>query len=180
MKKTFILGLLFALTCGAFGKQENSALDTYNVVWNTPSKNSSGSMPLGNGDTALNVWVEENGDLLFYIAKSDSWDGNQTLLKLGRVRVKLKPNPFLEGQHFKQELKLRESEIMITGGKSGEEISLRVWVDANAPVIHVEANGDQAFELETTLESWRNETTELPAELANGVRALQGGGACLY
>jgi len=175
MKRTFILGLLFALACGAFGKQENSALDTYNVVWDTPSKNASGSMPLGNGDTALNVWVEENGDLLFYIAKSDSWDGNQTLLKLGRVRVKLKPNPFLEGQHFKQELKLRESEIMITGGKSGEEISLRVWVDANAPVIHVEANGDQAFELETTLESWRNETTELPAELANGVRALSGG-----
>ncbi len=30
-----------------------------NVIWDSPSKNSSGSMPLGNGETGLNVWVEE-------------------------------------------------------------------------------------------------------------------------
>jgi hypothetical protein len=30
-------------------------LDDYNVIWNTPSHDSSGSMPLGNGDIALNV-----------------------------------------------------------------------------------------------------------------------------
>jgi hypothetical protein len=38
------------------------------VVWDTPSRDSSGSMPLGNGDIGLNVWVEEEGDLLFYLS----------------------------------------------------------------------------------------------------------------
>ena len=42
-------------------------LEQYNVVWETASKDSSGSMPIGNGDIGLNVWVEEDGDLLFYI-----------------------------------------------------------------------------------------------------------------
>ena len=45
-------------------------------------------MPCGGGDIGLNVWVE-NGDILFYIAKSDAFDENNTLLKLGRVRIHL-------------------------------------------------------------------------------------------
>jgi hypothetical protein len=57
------------------------------LSWTTPSKNSSGSMPLGNGDIGLNVWVEEGGDLLLYIGKCDSWDENGRLLKLGRLRT---------------------------------------------------------------------------------------------
>jgi len=45
-------------------------------------------MPTGNGDIGLNVWVEESGDLLFYIGKTDLWDDNSRLLKLGRARAK--------------------------------------------------------------------------------------------
>jgi len=29
-----------------------------NVVWDTPSRNSSESMPCGGGDIGMNVWVE--------------------------------------------------------------------------------------------------------------------------
>ena len=36
-----------------------------NVIWDTPSENSMGSMPAGNGDIGINLWVEKNGDLLF-------------------------------------------------------------------------------------------------------------------
>lgn len=43
------------------------SLEKYNVVWDSPSRDSSGSMPLGNGDIGANVWVEENGDLVFYV-----------------------------------------------------------------------------------------------------------------
>ncbi|MEN6603290.1 MAG: DUF5703 domain-containing protein, partial [Bryobacteraceae bacterium] len=44
----------------------------YDVTWDSPSRDSSGSMPLGNGDIGLNLWVEEGGDLLFYISKTDA------------------------------------------------------------------------------------------------------------
>ena len=73
-----------------------------NIIWTTPSRDSSGSMPLGNGDIGLNVWVEEDGDLLFYLSKTDAWDENARLLKLGRVRVSLTPSPFCAGLHVER------------------------------------------------------------------------------
>jgi hypothetical protein len=41
------------------------SLETCNVTWHEPGRNSSDSMPLGNGDIALNVWTEANGDVVF-------------------------------------------------------------------------------------------------------------------
>ncbi|MDB5149262.1 MAG: hypothetical protein JWQ57_3282, partial [Mucilaginibacter sp.] len=48
-------------------------------------------MPCGGGDIGLNVWVEK-GELLFYIARSGTFDENNAMLKPGRVRIKLSPN----------------------------------------------------------------------------------------
>ena len=45
--------------------------------WNTPSKNSSESMPCGGGDVGMNVWMED-GDILFYLSRSGSFDENNT------------------------------------------------------------------------------------------------------
>ena len=127
----------------------------YDVIWTTPSKDSADSMPIGNGDIGLNVWVEEDGDLCFYIGKTDSWDENGRLLKLGRIRVKLSPNPFSKGLPFEQTLKLREGEIAIAAGAKNSRVTLRIWVDANHPAIRVEAAGDCEFEVEVGLETWR-------------------------
>jgi len=133
--------------------------DDCNVVWTTPSSNSLGSMPLGNGDIALNVWVEQDGDLLFYISKTDAWSDNATghkgLVKLGRVRVKLTPNPLAAGQSFRQELVLGDGEIVITAGPAEAATTLRVWVDANQPVIHVEAQGAQPTTATVSFETLR-------------------------
>jgi hypothetical protein len=51
-------------------------------------------MPCGGGDIGLNVWVED-GDLLYYISRSGAFDENNQFPKLGRVRLQLEPNPFL-------------------------------------------------------------------------------------
>ena len=49
-------------------------------------------MPVGGGDVGLNVWVEKGG-ILFYIAKGDTFDAYNHLLKPGRVRLRFTPNP---------------------------------------------------------------------------------------
>jgi uncharacterized protein DUF5703 len=128
--------LVTTLATAAFGQH---AVDAYNVVWNSPSKDSSGSMPLGNGDIGTNVWVEENGDLLLYISKTDAWSENARLLKLGRVRLRLTPNPFVSGQPFRQTLKLHSGEINIEAGQSGPQTKLKIWADALNPVVNIEA-----------------------------------------
>ena len=56
-------------------------LESSNVVWTTPSKDSAGSMPLGNGEVGINLWVEEHGDLVFYISRSDALSEVSRLLK---------------------------------------------------------------------------------------------------
>jgi len=114
-------------------------MDCFNVQWDSMSADSSGSMPLGNGDVGLNVWVEP-GALCFYISKTDAWSDNGRLLKLGRVRITLDPNPFVDGGPFRQSLTLRKGAVEISAGPEGKTISPRVWVDANRPVVMVEIN----------------------------------------
>jgi alpha-L-fucosidase 2 len=159
----------------ALPSMAQNALDQYNVVWNSPSKDSAGSMPLGNGDIGLNVWVEESGDLVFYIGKTDAWSESARLLKLGRVRVRFSPNPFAAGEPFRQTLKLSTGEILINGGKAGSEIKLRVWVDANQPVIRVESDTTQNTEIQVIYERWRDQQRRLEGqELASAFGLDQG------
>jgi hypothetical protein len=130
-----------------------------NVVWTTPSEDSRGSMPLGNGDIGLNVWVEKSGDLLFYISKADAWSddvqGPKGLLKLGRVRVKLLPALWSNREEFSQTLKLTDAEIEIHAGAANSLTTLRIWVDANRPVVHVETQSPEPRELQVAFESSR-------------------------
>jgi len=118
------------------------------------------SMPTGNGDIGLNVWVEEDDDLQFYIGKTDAWVENSQLVKLGKVRVHLEPNPFAKGLYFRQELQTRESQIEITGGDKQDRVALRVWVDANHPVVHIELESKKPCDVRVTMESWRTEERE--------------------
>jgi len=103
-----------ALFAGLAPRSHSAAdpLDCYNVVWDSPSKDAHGSMPLGNGDVGINAWVENSGDLVFYVSKTDAWDENARLCKIGRVRMKFDP-PLAVKAGFRQELKLRDGVIEI-------------------------------------------------------------------
>ena len=97
--RQFKLLLLAALAASAFLSAARGApVDAFNVAWDSPSANHHGSMPLGNGDIALNAWMTKDGDLHFYIGKTDAWDDNARLLKVGKVRVHFEPNPIVAGQ----------------------------------------------------------------------------------
>jgi len=137
-------------------------LAEYNVVWNSPSKDYTGSMPIGNGDIALNAWVEESGDLLFYIAKTDSWDDNGRLVKVGRVRISLNPKPKAPLVAFRQALQLLDATMSVRYGEGDSAVNLKLWVDANLPVIQVEVESRQPIEAVASIEMWRTSRYQLP------------------
>ena len=87
------------------------------MAWDAPGGTSNNSMPLGNGDIGVNAWVENTGDLVFYVSKTNAWDENARLCKVGRVRVKFDP-PLSVAAGFRQELKLREGVIEIASDHS--------------------------------------------------------------
>ncbi|MEI6514479.1 MAG: DUF5703 domain-containing protein [bacterium] len=125
------------------------------LVWTTPGENAQGSMPLGNGDISLNTWVEPSGDLVLLIGKTDSFNEIGKLLKIGRVRVKF--SPALSEDSYVQKLDIRKGEMTIASGDGKEAIILRVWVDANQPVIRVEADAELARDCTAQVELWRTQ-----------------------
>ena len=99
--KSNFLGILLCLLLANTAQAD--WLEQYNIVWDSPSTNATGSMPLAGGNLGLNVWVEGD-DLLFYIGSPDSRIENQKLVKLGRVRLSFSSSPFRK--NFRQELDL--------------------------------------------------------------------------
>src|SRR5512140_1140945 len=113
-----ISAVLFLAIAGLCGLRAGAAgaagAERYNVVWDSPSENHHGSMPLGNGDIALNAWMTRDGDLHFYISKTDAWDDNARLVKVGKIRLHFEPDPVTSGTIFRQELKLNQGCVEVT------------------------------------------------------------------
>ncbi len=152
---------------GIAPKSENQVkLSEYNVLWESPSKDHNGSMPIGNGDIGLNVWVEENGDICFYIGKTDSWGDNGRLLKVGKVKVQCEPAIVFPDARFRQELDLGTGTILVssTGMMQDKpvDISMKLWVDANNPVVHLSHESSIPLSMTARIELWRTEPDSLP------------------
>jgi hypothetical protein len=156
MKKLLTLIFIIFSSIGILFAQN---IDQYNLHWNSQSLNSGESMPCGGGDIGLNVWVE-NDELLFYLSRSGTFDEHNTLLKLGRVRVKLSPNP-LEGENFSQELVLKDGNVIIKGNHNNHSVAIKVWVDVFNPIVHVDVNSNKNTKVTATYESWRHEDRPL-------------------
>ncbi|MCX2452501.1 DUF5703 domain-containing protein [Pedobacter sp. PLR] len=163
MKRIIVIAIALLSAClssaqaqvTVMNSRQLSVVDT-NFAWSSQSKNSAESMPCGGGDIGLNVWVEK-GDLLFYISRSGAFDENNTLLKQGRVRLKLSPNPFDPDAEFKQELVLKEGYVRITGKKGNLTTIVKVWVDVFKPIVHLDIKSNQKTMAETGYETWRFE-----------------------
>ena len=121
-------------------------VDQYSVTYTSPSTDSLGAMPIGNGRSAANVWVDAaTGDVKLLLALADALDENSNLLKLGTVAVRLKPPLFLAATNsasdiggaattttdFNQTLVLSTATVEVSVG----DVQLSVWVDANTSAV---------------------------------------------
>jgi len=165
------LAVLVGFAPGCARRFDNlKELGAYDVVWDRAGNGSKDSMPAGNGDIGLNVWTEEEtGSVCFYIGKTDSWDETGRLLKLGKVRVKVEPNPFDSGRKFMQRLSLREAAVEVTAGEGEDAARVRVWVDANFPVVRVEARVPGTSVVTAAIEPWRLKPEVMKDSLVSGL-----------
>lgn len=132
--------------------------DSYNIVWNTQSQNSSESMPCGGGDIGMNVWVEK-GDLLVYFSRSGTFDENNTMLKLGRLRLQM--DQPIDSVDFMQVLRLPEGRVQVQAGLGDNYVEVLIWADVFKPVIHIDTYSSKARKLQVSYESWRHEDRTL-------------------
>lgn len=136
-------------------------LERYDVVWTTPSIDSAGSMPLGNGDIGINLWVNEKGEIHFYIGKTDAWAEMANLLKVGKIVVSLydeEGNPIkIDSRGFYWRLHLGSAQIEICYN----DISIFVIVDAKAPCIRFRWESPKPLRIEVAYDIWRKDAREL-------------------
>lgn len=133
------------------------------IEWSTPSEDAAGSMPLGNGDIGLNVWIDPAGALRFYIGKTDAWGESGQLYKVGRVRVELRARdgrPLLLGQPWSWSLDLHTATMRVCSPHAA--VVLRV--DANHPFAFLTAEGPAGMVLEAAAEVWRTERRPLTGQ----------------
>jgi len=149
--KKFILSIF--LTTAVVSLSAQQTVSNYDITWNTQSKNASESMPCGGGDIGMNVWVE-NGELFIYVARSGNFDENNALMKTGRIRVKLSPNPF-NGANFQQQLHLQNGYVTVEGENNGIKAIVKIWADVFHPVAHIDISSKQIINVEASYESWR-------------------------
>lgn len=138
-------------------------MQQYNILWTSQSAGSKDSMPLGGCNVGCNVWVE-NDEVLLYLAQSGAFDENNTMLKLGRVRIAVKPNPFASS--FRQELHLYEGYVSIEGQnrQAGLEMRMNLWVDVRRAVVSVDVQSSRPVEVTAQYESWRTEDRPVTRE----------------
>jgi len=153
LKKSKSFYLILFLFFGRVASAQEVDLDQYNIVWNSQSANSGESMPCGGGDIGLNVWTEKD-EVFFYIARSGAFDENNALLKQGRVRLQLSPNPFAAGS-FKQELKLEDGAIYIEAKNNQVAAKIKLWVEVYDPVVHIDVSASKPIRVTASYESWR-------------------------
>ena len=143
-------------------------LPDQNVVWTGRGSNyARQGMPIGNGTYSALVWAGSNRDLYLLLGANDFWDENIHLNRPGRIRIRYSGTPFDSG--FRQELKLKEGEIVVTAG-TNPAIETRIWADANAPVIHIESErtgGTADYTMTVSFESSRPTQTNGDQGLLN-------------
>ncbi len=139
------------------------------LTWHSLGVNENDSMPIGNGSLGANVWTEANGDLVLLVSSPDAWTELGKLVKLGRVRIRLTPNPFLGKDDFSETLHLEDGAIEMHAGSN----TVRIWIDANHPAIHVEAHTEHPAVLQVSLEMWRkNQSLQEPSAEKAGMFEL--------
>lgn len=131
------------------------------LVWTSPSKDAAGSMPLGNGVLGANVWVEEGNALVVLLSRTDTWSEANRLLKVGRLHVRFEPDPFAAGTPFVQRLVVSRGAIEIEAGAEADRMHLRIFVDADSPILRIVGTSRVPRTIHVENTGWRTESRVL-------------------
>lgn len=128
------------------------------IIWDTPSRNAGESMPVGGYDIGINVWFE-NGEILLYFGRSDSFDENNTLLKSGRIRVHF----FHERIQFvRQIFRVQQGDVQVELKVDDSPLRVEVWCSQNQSCFSLHLETEKEILYGISYENWRYERKKIP------------------
>ena len=149
MNHLLMLSMLFVAPASG------GAVSQYNVVWDSPSKDSFDSMPLsGRRGAGANVWVQD-GSLWIYLAHNGAYDESGALLKLGALRLSPVGVDWKQPAAFQQTQDPATATIAVEStAKDGTQIKLRLRFLGET--LLVDAAASRALVWEASFATWRD------------------------
>lgn len=147
-----IIGCLGVLLSSmiSYATKSYSFPSSYNIKWETPSKNALASMPLsGRLGAGANVWVQD-GSLWLYLGHNGAYDSQGRLLKLGCIRLTPKSTILLGEKGFSQTLDIGSGTIYI----NQKNIKLSIWFAGETLIIESKTTSNISWEIEYG--TWRD------------------------
>lgn len=141
----------------------------YIVEWNELGNSSRDSMPLGNGSVGINLWTEQNGTVVFYIASSDALDEYCRIIKLGKVIISFNKD-ILCGGNFIQRLDMKNGNIII----KNDTALITVWISEGLNNIFVDIKSNVPVKAFAKAELWRLSEYEYAAQVGDVYKNLTG------
>ena len=139
----------------------NDKIENYSFKYSGVMDDATKSLPLGNGDIGINVWLSTDGNIHLLISKTDSWSELYRLLKPAHVVLKMEPNLFVNGADF--DLSIANGTLDISSGKN----FIRIYVDAYAPCVRLSSNTEYPIKTYIDLINYRNEPIDPKDDFSN-------------
>ncbi|MBX3252679.1 MAG: hypothetical protein KF862_00955 [Chitinophagaceae bacterium] len=150
-KRRWILLLLAGCGIGHVYAQQVSDFD---LTFTGRGTDSWSSLPLGNGELSAQAWTNNKGEIQFYLATTDSRDGMDNPIKIGKITISFEPGILVNGTGYSERLLLDQGILKIKNNLA--DIELRV--DASHPEIIVSGSSKVPVKISVTNNIWRNET----------------------
>ncbi len=152
MKQKMLLCLIVVMITLNYAFGQKTA--DFNLKFNSKGTDSWSSLPIGNGEIATQAWTTQDGQIQFYLGTTDSRDGMDNVIKIGKLTIAFEPNILVNGANYSEELLLNEGIFRIKN--SIADIQLRV--DANHPEIVISGSSRIPVKVSVTNNIWRSET----------------------
>ncbi len=146
--------LAVACCCAACADEAPSP---YKVAWSSPSTNWNGTMPLGNGELAVNAYLDGAiGRLHLLLARIDAMDELGRHVKIAEVLVDDLP-AWTDGVPYLQTLDSERGTLSIAYGSEQNKTSVEIWVEVDRPTVVVEVDSANEIAPRASFYIWRDE-----------------------
>ena len=148
-----------------FSEREKKMLDILkeiekcNVSYHVLGRSDRSAMPIGNGELCASVWTNEDGEICFYMSRSDALTELDRTVKLGMVKAAFDPNPFVTGTYC-QTLDVADGYIVFRG----EGANVTFCIPPNENDVLIQGNFREETTVKVSYINWRKNNNYLSGE----------------
>lgn len=140
-------------------KQILERIEKCNITYHIPGETDRSAMPVGNGELAASVWVNQKSEICFYLSRTDALTEIDRTVKLGQFTVRLTPGQFAE-KTFSQRLILSDGTIRVQGTGGWVDI----WIDCDTDLFCMKGYFQKDVQAEMEYNNWRTKKNMPKAE----------------